>query len=64
MDNITQGEHILEDYAIHELQNAYNTVLPPEKQALRGKNTSNWNDSHIKTDTYRGPTPLTPANRT
>jgi hypothetical protein len=29
----------------------------PKKQALRGKNTSNWNDSPIKINTYRGQTP-------
>ncbi|MBU0463778.1 MAG: hypothetical protein KKE12_09255 [Proteobacteria bacterium] len=29
MDNITQGEDRLEDYAIHESQNAYNAVFTP-----------------------------------
>jgi hypothetical protein len=36
---------------------SYNAVFDPEKQALRGKNTSNWNDYPIKTNTYQGQTP-------
>ena len=51
MDNIIQGEDRLEDYAIHESQNAYNAVLTPEKWILRGENTIFWNDSALTTNT-------------
>ena len=58
MDNITNGEDRLEDYAIHESQNAYNAVLAPEKWVLRGENTVFWSDSALTTDAQRGQTPL------
>ncbi len=51
MDNITQGEDRLEDYAIHEPQNAYNAVSTPEKWVLRGENSVFWNDSALTTNT-------------
>jgi hypothetical protein len=50
MDNITQGEDRLVDYAIHESQNAYNAVLTPEKWVLRGENTVFWSDSVLITN--------------
>jgi len=46
MDNITQGEDSLEDYAIHESQNAYNAVFTPENWVPRGENAVIWNDLH------------------
>ena len=46
----TQGEDRLEDYAIHESQNAYNAVLTLEKWVLRGENTVFWSDSVLTTD--------------
>ena len=51
MDNITQGEDRLEDYAISESQNAYNAVFDPEKWVLRGENTVFWSDSALITNT-------------
>jgi len=33
-------------------------TFDPKNPALRGKNTQNWNDYLIKTNTYRGQTPL------
>ena len=51
MDNITQGEDRLEDYAIHESQNAYNAVLTPKKWVLRGDNTVYGSDSALTTNT-------------
>jgi len=39
MENITQDEDHLEDYAIHKSQYAYNAVLTLEKWVLRGQNT-------------------------
>jgi len=51
MNNITQGEDRLEDYTIHESQNAYNAVLPPEKWGLREENTVFSSDSALKTKT-------------
>ncbi len=51
MDNITQGEDRLEDYALHELQNAYNAVLTPEKWVLRDENRFFWSDSALTTNT-------------
>jgi REP-associated tyrosine transposase len=50
MDNVTQGEDRLVDYAIHESKNAYNAVLTPEKWVLRGENTGFWSDSVLTTN--------------
>lgn len=51
MDDITQGEDRLEDYVIHESQDAYKAVLTPEKWTLRGENTVFWSDSDLTTNT-------------
>ncbi|MBU1585957.1 MAG: hypothetical protein KKE44_24835 [Proteobacteria bacterium] len=51
MDNITYGKDRLEDYAIHESQNAYTAVLPPRKVGFKGRKYSFSSDSALKTKT-------------
>ncbi len=41
-DSSSPGGDHLEDYTIHEVQNAYNAVFAVEKWVLRGKNGVFW----------------------